>query len=120
MISKSLFPVVVAIALGCNAPTSTPSGAFKTSADAKLQRDIVSNIMLFHGIRFPGCSDVKPTSAIVLDAKGTQGNSVVTEEWTVTGCGKAYIYKVKLVSSSSGGTNIGIEMSSNNPRIVPA
>ena len=115
-----LFPLSMAMMLACNPPASSQSGPFKTSADQKLRRDIVSNVMMFHGIKFPGCADAKPTSAIVIDAKGTQENSAIIEEWTVTGCSKAYIYKVKLVSSPRGGTDIVIQLGPDNPRIVPA
>ena len=117
---RTLFPVALAFLFSCNSPTSTSSGPFKTSADTKLQRDIVSNVMMFHRIKFPGCADAKPTSAMVIEAKGTQGNSAITEEWTVTGCGKAYVYKVQLLSSPRGGTDIAIEIGPNNPRVVPA
>ena len=112
--------IALVLGIGCNTPTPVPTGPFKTSADAKLRRDIVSNVMMFHGIKFPGCSEAKPTSAMVLDAKGKQGDSVITEEWTVTGCGKMYIYKVQLFSSPRGGTDIAIELGPKNPRIVPA
>jgi len=117
---RNLLPLALAISFGCNPPTSTPNGPFKTSADTKLQRDIVSNVMMFHRIKFPGCTDAKPTSAMVIEAKGTQGNSVIKEEWTITGCGKAYIYKVQLLSSPRGGADIAIEIGPNNPRVVPA
>jgi len=117
---RILVSIALVASLGCNSPNSSTSGDFKTSADAKLRRDIVSNIMMFHGIKFPGCSEAKPTSARVLDAKGTQGDSVITEEWTVTGCGKAYIYKVQLLSSPRGGTDIAIHIGPDNPRVVPA
>jgi hypothetical protein len=56
----------------------------------------------------------------VLEAKGTQGKAVITEEWTVTGCGKAYLYTVQLLSSARGGTNIAIEMGPHNPKVSPA
>ena len=112
--------IAIVLALGCSSPSTSQAGAFNTSADAKLQRDIVSNIMMFHRIKFPGCTDAKPTAATVLEAKGTQGNSQITEEWTVTGCGKAYVYKVRLLSSARGGTDIAIEIGPNNPRIIPA
>ena len=115
-----LFSISMAMMLACNPPVSSQSGPFKTSADQKLRRDIVSNVMMFHGIKYPGCPSAKPTSAMVIDAKGKQGNSVIIEEWTVTGCSKAYTYKVKLVSSPQGGTDIVIELGPDNPRIVPA
>lgn len=107
------------VCLGCEAPSTAPGGAFQTSAVGQLRRDIVANVMMFHRIKFPGCDEAKPTAARVLAAKGTRGDSVITEEWTVAGCGKAYLYTVQLFSSPRGGTDIAIQLGPDNPRVIP-
>jgi len=97
-----------------------PDSAFKTSADKKLKRDIIANIMMFQQIKFPECPDAKPTAAVVVEAQGNQADHVVTEDWTITGCGKNYIYRVRLISSPSGGTDIEVAIGPDNPRVAPA
>jgi hypothetical protein len=106
--------------MGCTSTVATTgrsqTGPFKTSADQTLQRDIIANLLMFNHLKFPNCTDVKPTAAIVINTD--QDKRVITEEWTLSSCGNSYIYKVQLLSSPEGGTDISIEMGPDNPRLA--
>ncbi len=70
-----------------------------TEADAKLQHDILRNILLAEQLRSAGCT---PTQ-VQAQHKEDGANGSVVEQWTVDGCGGTHQYEIDIMPVPSGG-----------------